>query len=40
MQGSNDDADIEDRFVNTVWEGKGGMNRESSLETYTLPYVK
>ena len=28
------------RLVNTAGEGGGGRNRESSMETYTLPYVK
>ena len=23
-----------------AYEGEGGMNRESSMETYTLPYMK
>ena len=26
--------------MDTVGEGMGGMNWESSIETYTLPYVK
>ena len=39
MQGRNTDTDIEDRLVDTVGEGDGGMNWESSIETYTLPYV-
>ena len=37
MQGSNGDTDIENRFVDTVDEEEGGMNRERSNETYTLP---
>ena len=40
LQGSSRDADIENRLVDTVGEGEGGMNWESSEETYTLPYVK
>ena len=40
MQGNNRDADTENRIVDTVQEGEGGMNRESSIETYTLPCVK
>ena len=24
----------------TQWEGEGGMNGESSMETYTVPYIK
>ena len=38
MQGSNGDADIVKRLVDTVGEGEGGTNRESSTETCTLPY--
>ena len=26
--------------MDTVGEGEGGTNRERSIETYTLPYVK
>ena len=40
LQGSNGDADIENRLVDTGREGEGGMNWESSIETYTWPYVK
>ena len=40
MQGSSGDADTENRFVNTAWEGEGGMNKEGSIETYTSPCVK
>ena len=32
--------DIENRLVDTEGGGKGGMNGESSMETYTSPYVK
>ena len=34
------DADAENRLVDTVGEGEGGMNGESSVETYILTYVK
>ena len=37
MQGRNRDADIENRLVETVGEGEGKTNTESSNETYTLP---
>ena len=37
---SKGDADIKDRILDTVGEGEGGMIWESSMETYTLPYVK
>ena len=40
MQGSSEDADIGNRLVDPTGEGEGGMNGESSMETYTLPYVK
>ena len=40
LQGNTRDADIENRLVDTVGDGEGGMNWESSTETYTLLYVK
>ena len=40
LQGRNRDTDIEKRFVDTAGERKGGTNWESSIETYTLPYIK
>ena len=40
LQGSNGDADIGNRFVDPGREGEGRMIRESSMEIYTLPYVK
>ena len=40
LQGSSRDTDIEKRLVDTVWEGMGAMNWDSSMKTYTLPYVK
>ena len=40
LQGSNRDAGTEKRLVDTVKEGEGGTNWESSMETYTLQYVK
>ena len=40
MQGRSRDADIENRFLDTVGGGESGMNSDSSMETYTLPYVK
>ena len=33
------DADIGNRLVDTVGEGEGGMNWESSIVTYELQYV-
>ena len=40
LQGSNGDTDIENKPLDTEGEGEGGTNGESSMETYTLPYVK
>ena len=40
LQGSNGDADIENRLVDTVHEGYGGTNRESRIKAHILPYVK
>ena len=42
LQDSNGDADIENRFMDTGTgkEGEGDMNGESSMEAYTLQYVK
>ena len=39
FQGSKGDADRESRLVDTVGEGGGGMNSESSTEMHTSPYV-
>ena len=33
-------ADIENGFVDTVGEGKSGVNGESSIDIYTLLHVK
>ena len=38
--GRNRDADVQNRLVDTVREGEGGMNWESSIDTYTLPTSK
>ena len=40
LQGRNGDAGIENRIVNIVQEGESGMNRQSSINIYTLPCVK
>ena len=40
LQGSNGDADTENRLVDTGQVRESGTNGESSTETYTLPYVK
>ena len=42
MQGSNLDADIEYRLMDTGWRQKGESETkgDSGIETYTLPYVK
>ena len=40
LQSRKKDADIENRFIDTVGEGEGGTNSEIGTEAYTLPYVK
>ena len=40
LQGSNGNEDMEIRLVDTLEEEEGGINWESSMETYILPYVK
>ena len=30
---------MQNRLVDTVWGGEGGLDGESSMETYALPYV-
>ena len=35
----NSDTDVENRYVGTVGEGEGGVNWESGIDMYTLPYV-
>ena len=34
LQGSNGKVDMENRFLDTMEEGKGGLNWESSMETH------
>ena len=40
MQGRNGDSAIENRLVDTGGEGVNEMNEESSIDIYTLPWVK
>ena len=40
MQKSNGDANIENRFVDTVEEREGGTNWKRNTETYILPSEK
>ena len=40
LQDSSRDTDIENRLVDTVGEGEGGMDWENSTETFILSYVK
>ena len=40
MQGSKRDADVNNRLLDSVGEGEGGMIWENSVETCILPYVK
>ena len=39
MQDSKKDTDVKNRLLDSVGEGEGGMIRENSTETCTLPYV-
>ena len=40
MQGSNRDTDVNNRLLDYVGEGEGGMIWETSIEMYILLYVK
>ena len=40
MWDSKRDTDINNRLLDSVGEGKGGMIWENSIETCVLPYVK
>ena len=40
MHGGNREAEIENRFVDTVREGEGGADWESSTEAHMLACVK
>ena len=40
VQDSKRDTDIKNSLLDSVEEGKGGMNWEKSIETCTLPHVK
>ena len=40
MQDSKRDTDIKNRLLDSMGEGKGGMIRENSTETFILSYVK
>ena len=40
LLGRNRDADEQDKLEDTTGEREGEMDWESSIETYTLPYVK
>ena len=40
LQGRNGDIDLETASVDTVRQGESGMNGESNIDIYTLPYVK
>ena len=40
MRDSKRDTDINNRLLDSVGEGKGGMIWENSIETCVLPYVK
>ena len=40
MQNRKRDTDVQNRLLDSVGEGKGGMFRENSIETCILPIVK
>ena len=40
MQNSKRDTDVQNRLLDSVGEGKGGMFRENSIETCILSRVK
>ena len=40
MQDSKRDTDVQNRLLDSVGEGEGGMFRENSIETCILSYVK
>ena len=40
LQGRSRDTDVENRLEDTVGEGEGGTNGQSSAEIHTLPCVK
>ena len=40
LKGSSGDAGTENRLVDMMGEGEGGMTWESNVETCTSPYVK
>ena len=40
LQGSSRDADIQNRLMDAVRQGKDETNWESSTDTYTLPYAQ
>ena len=40
MQNRKRDTDVQNRILDSVGEGQGGMFRENSMETSTLSRVK
>ena len=40
MQNRKKDTDVQNRILDSVGEGEGGMFRENSIETYILSSVK
>ena len=40
MQDSKKEADVKNKFLDYVGEGKGGMIWENSIEACILPYLK
>ena len=40
MQGNKRDTDVNNRLLEYVGEGEGGMIWENSIETCIFPYIK
>ena len=40
MQGNKRETDVNNRILDSVGEGEGGMISQNSTETCILPYVK
>ena len=40
LQSRNEDTDVENGHMDTAGEGKGGMNWESSIDIYAVPWIK
>ena len=38
MRDSKRDTDVQNRLLDSMGEGEGGMIRENGIETYIIPY--